>query len=248
MYKKILLACLKTVMVLLVLCNAAGCAIQNRQDPLEKLNRGIYGVNKALDTVVVKPVARAYEAIIPKFIQIMVSNFYQNLHELPNVANDLLQGEFSLARHDAGRFIMNTTWGIGGLFDIAAMAGLERHNQDFGLTLASWGYKESIYFVIPVFGPSTIRDTVGSAATFWMSIPPYLKNVRLRNGLFILNAVDKRTGLLKTEPAIREAVDEYIFVRDAYLQYRQYLITGAAQAEENGVKQNIVPKLEGPPE
>lgn len=239
--------CPKAIILILLLCNT-GCCIKNRQDPLEGLNRGIYGVNKALDTVIIKPTARAYEAIIPRVIRIAVSNFFQNLSELPNIANDLLQGEFCLARHDAARFVINTTWGIGGLLDAAAMAGLERHKQDFGLTLASWGYKESMYFVIPVFGPSTIRDTIGSAANFWMSIPPYLRNVKVRNGLFILNAVDKRVVLLKTEPAIQEAVDEYVFVRDAYLQYRQHLISDA-EMEECIDGQNVpAPKLEGPPE
>jgi phospholipid-binding lipoprotein MlaA len=243
MQKKQTAIYLKTIGIFLLACQLSGCATQNKQDPLEKVNRITYRINKNIDRVIVKPVARAYEALIPKFVRIPIGNFLQNLSEVPNVGNDLLQGKFSLARHDAARFILNTTWGIGGLLDIAAKAGLERHQQDFGLTMACWGYKNSVYYVIPLFGPSTIRDSVGRVVTYFMGIPAYIRDVDIRNQLYILGIVDNRAALLKAEPILGEAVDEYIFVRDFYLQRRQYQISGGEEQTETGSQ----PKLEGPP-
>lgn len=243
MYKIQVPHCAKVVVALLLVCQLAGCVQKNKQDPLEKLNRRTYAVNKALDRVIIKPVAQAYVALIPKFVRIPVSNFFQNLSEVPNIFNDMLQGEFSLARHDAARFVLNTTWGIGGILDAAAFAGLERHQQDFGITLARWGYKNSVYFVIPLLGPSTIRDGVGRVATFYMSVPAYLRNVALRNSLYITNAVVIRSDFLNIEPALGEAVDEYAFIRNAYLQNRQYQINGQ-KLRIDGQK----PNLEGPPD
>jgi phospholipid-binding lipoprotein MlaA len=244
MQKKRVFKPLKITGLLLLVCQLLGCTTQNRDDPLENLNRGTYRVNKILDRVVIKPLAHAYDGLLPKFIRIPIGNFFQNLSEVPNVANDLFQGEFSLARHDTARFILNTSWGLGGLLDVAATGGLERHRQDFGITMARWGYKESAYFVIPIFGPSTIRDTVGRITTYYMSISAYIPDVKLRNGLFVLNVVDTRAALLKAEPAIDEAVDEYVFIRNAYFQHRRYQFK---QSEDNS-KSGQESALEGPPE
>lgn len=220
----------------------SGCG--HPPDRFEPINRAIYQFNKAADRVVIKPVARAYEALIPKPIQISAGNFFQNLSEIPNIGNDILQGNFSNARKDAARFIINSTWGIGGLLDVAQSGGMGRNHQDFGLTLVHWGYKDSSYLVLPFLGPSTVRDGIGRMGTYYMGIPAYLKSVSLRNRLMLTNFVDIRASLLKTDAVMSGAVDEYVFVREAYLQYRQYEISN--QRSTSSGLQDIT--LEGPPE
>jgi phospholipid-binding lipoprotein MlaA len=233
--------------VLFTLSSLMGCGKAPSVDRFEMLNRSTYAFNKGLDRVLIKPVTRAYEGILPKPIQRMVGNFFQNLSEIPNVANDILQGNFPNASYDSARFVLNTTLGIGGLFDVAGAGkrGLERHHQDFGLTLAKWGYKESSYFVLPILGPSTLRDAVGLAGTYYMSVPGHLQSVAWRNRLLVLNYVETRASLLKAEPLIGEAVDEYVFIRDAYLQRRKFLMNGEQEASAASSTQPI---LEGPPE
>jgi phospholipid-binding lipoprotein MlaA len=228
--------------IILAVIHLGGCGKSPLVDRFEMLNRSTYAFNKGLDRVLVKPVSSAYETVIPKPIQAMVGNFFQNLSEIPNLLNDLLQGNLRKAQHDTARFLLNSTWGLGGLFDVAGKGGLARQHQDFGLTLAKWGYKETSYFVLPILGPSTLRDTLGLAVTYEMGIPAHLRSVSLRNSLVLLNYVDTRASLLKAEPIIGEAVDEYVFIRDAYLQHRKYLMNG--EKEES----TLEPVLEGPPE
>jgi phospholipid-binding lipoprotein MlaA len=224
------------------------CQRPGSVDRLECFNRPMYYFNKSADKIAFKPVARIYHALIPQPVQRMVGNFFQNLSEIPNAANDFLQGNFSYVRADLSRFIVNSTWGIGGLLDVAAKGGLPARRQDFGLTLAKWGYKDSTYIVLPILGPSTIRDGIGKVGTYYMGIPAHLKSVRWRNRLLLINFIDVRASLLKIEPALNEAVDEYIFVRDAYFQHRQSEIdnssAGTTRAEANS--QPI--ELAGPPE
>jgi len=225
----------------------AGCInAPDSIDRFESINRPIYSFNRTADRYILKPAARIYEGVLPKPVRQGVGNFFQNLSEIPNIANDLLQGDFKLARMDTSRFIVNSTWGIGGIFDAASRGRhpIERHHQDFGMTLAKWGYKDSSYLVIPLFGPSTVRDGVGRVATYYMGVPAHLKSIRWRNRLFAVNLLNTRAALLKVDPAIGEAVDEYLFVRDAYLQHRHYEITG-------GREMNIETReteLQGPPE
>lgn len=239
-------------LVLLVSSQLLGCLVQNDIDRFECLNRPIYNLNKKMDTYALKPLARIYEGVLPKQMRQMVGNFFQNLSEVPTVGNDLLQGQFAVARQDTARFLLNSTWGIGGLFDVAAKGGakggIPRHHQDFGLTLAKWGYRNSSYIVIPFFGPSTVRDGIGKLATYNMSIPAHLKRVRWRNRLFGLSALDTRASLLKAEPAIDEAVDEYVFVRDAYMQHREFEITGEKHHETEDSVMTREKTLQGPPE
>lgn len=239
----------------------AGCATPEKPDPLECFNRGMHHVHKGLDKAVVKPVASIYDAVLPVILKNRVRNFFDNVMQLPAIVNDLLQGQGQWAKADAARFIINSTLGIGGLFDWASKAGLERHKQDFGRTLHAWGYQNSTYLFIPLLGPSTARDVVGRVATFYMTPYPYLKSVRLRNGLLITNYISERADLLKTEKIIdTAAVDEYIFIRDAYLQSRATDEAGpeseAAFGQENGIPQQggspqgkgALDNLQGPPE
>jgi len=249
---------------LLLLSLLSGCG-KTPQDPLEPLNRGIYGLNKVVDRVLIKTTAQAYEAIIPPGFRKIVGNFFQNLNEIPTTINDVLQGRMKLAAKDAARFVFNTTWGVGGLIDWASKAKLERHQTDFGITLGVWGYKNSWYFVLPFFGPSTYRDTLGRVATTYMSVWPYIESVRWRNGLYILYVIDQRAQYLKLEPVIDvAAVDEYVFIREAYLQQRRAEIldtllpdlsvkpttnaeiVSPTEVEEGGVNTNI-DTLQEPP-
>lgn len=233
----------KLLGIIVAVAHLIGCGKSPSVDRFEMLNRSTYGFNKGVDRFLIKPISRAYEAIIPKSIQTMVGNFFQNLSEIPNIGNDILQGDFRYAQQDTARFLLNSTWGLGGLFDVAGKKGLEKHHQDFGLTLAKWGYTESSYLVLPILGPSTIRDGVGLGVTYEMGIPAHLKSVALRNNLMLLYYIDTRASLLKAEPLIGESVDEYVFIRDAYLQRRKYLISN-----EEAESASEETKLEEPPE
>ncbi len=239
--------CFKALNILLLAVASfgmAGCCRPGSPDRFECTNRPVYALNKAADRVAFKPVARVYEALVPRPLKTMVSNFFQNLGELPTAGNDLLQGNFSGMRTDLSRFVINTTWGVGGLFDWASLGGPVARKQDFGLTLAAWGYKDSSYLVLPFFGPSTVRDGVGRIGTYSMGITSHLHSVRLRNELLALNYLSIRASLLKVDLALNDAVDEYIFVREAYLQHRQ------AEIEGKGTTTSSTPfvPLDGPPE
>jgi phospholipid-binding lipoprotein MlaA len=246
----------KIVLLLGLLITLSGCTFKKKQDPLEGINRGVFVLNKVVDTFVLRPVAVFYSRALPKPIQTGVGNFFQNLREIPNVANDILQWNWHNASNDAARFVLNTTLGIAGLFDVAAKGGLERHRVDFGETLAVWGYKESIYLVLPLFGPSTFRDGVGLGANIYLSVWPYIRPDYIAWNLFVLNQVDERAALLAVEPIFESIVgdeqDEYAFIRNAYLQHRQSQIEalGAKKTTSTGVEASETkqPALEGPPE
>jgi phospholipid-binding lipoprotein MlaA len=222
----------------------SGCSFKNKVDPFEHYNRPMYKLNKVIDSLYIKPAAHAYNKCLPEFFKRTVNNFFQNLGEIPTIANDLLQFKFAHARDDSARFILNTTWGVGGLFDVASKAKIERHHEDFGETLAFLGYKQSAYFVLPIIGPSTIRDTVGRTTNYYMSVWPHLHSESWRYSLLGGNMLDTRVGLLKSDPLLQEqsGIDEYSFVRDTYLQYRQAQINEAKDSTQSTVE------LEGPPE
>lgn len=222
----------------------SGCTFKNPVDPFEGLNRGVFLINRAADRVVLRPVARIYQTVIPCFVQNRINSFFQNLGELPTIGNDLLQGDFCSAYNDISRFVLNSTVGLGGLFDLAEKTGRPRHYADFGQTLGRWGYKDSIYIMLPLLGPSTVRDTIGRAGTYYMSVWPYLKPERLNYTLYGINLVDTRASYLRIEPIIECAtIDEYIFLRDAYFQRRQVEINvpGADVITDTN-------SLQGPPE
>lgn len=212
-------------MIYLVGCT---CVPLKKADPLECFNRGVYGFNKGLDFLVVRPTAHIYQKLMPVPAKIVIENFFQNLREIPTIGNDILQARWQDARVASTRFILNTTLGIGGLFDVAAINGLKSHTNDFGITMAHWGFIESIYIVLPVLGPSTARDAFGAwGVTYYMSVYPYIHSNRLRYSLLGLTFIDTRADFLKHEGAFAEAaVDEYKLVRDAYLQHRAFEING----------------------
>lgn len=212
-----------------------GCAHKgtNPADPYEPFNRKVHKFNMAADAIVLKPIAKVYVRVIPGVVRKGVDNAFNNLDMVPSVANDLLQAEGKWAIKDTWRFIINSSLGVGGLFDVASKFSLPPHYNDLGLTFAKWGDKKSPYLVIPLLGPSTIRDGTGWLFQFALWSPyVYINNDAVAYGLAGLRYVDLRTQLFDSERLMNEALDKYTFIRDAYLQHRNYLIAGAEQ--DNG--------------
>lgn len=202
-----------------------GVAAENPHDPYENFNRTMYTVNKTLDTYVTRPVAQAYDASVPLPAKAGVGNFFGNLGEVWVGANSLMQGKPGDAGDSLARMLVNSTVGIFGLFDVASELGIERHNEDLGQTFAIWGAKESNYVFLPLIGPRTVRDTAGWAIEFFTDPLMGIKNYHTRYGAVALRFVDLRAGLLPADKIVEEAaIDEYAYVRDAYLQRRQNLI------------------------
>ena len=204
-----------------------GCAStsHNPKDPFEPFNRGVYKFNEALDKAVVKPVAKGYNAAMPPPGKMMVSNFFSNLGDIVTTLNDLLQFKVVQAVSDGGRILVNSTIGLYGLVDIASSVGLEKHNEDFGQTLGYWGIGDGPYLVIPLFGSSSVRDSVGLYADDRSGVLRRVSHVDSRNQLYATNLLSKRASLLDQEKILDEAmIDRYSFIRDAYLQHRKSLI------------------------
>jgi phospholipid-binding lipoprotein MlaA len=211
--------------MLLSACISKG---SNPADPYESINRKTHEFNRVFDAIFLKPPAKLYKAIIPAPIRAGVNNFYNNVNMIPTFANDLLQGEWNHAMKDVGRFVINTTYGVGGLFDIASRSKeLPPRSNDLGLTFAKWGDKNSPYIVIPFLGPSTIRDGMGMMFNYTLFTPyPYIPSDTVIYSLLGIRYVDLRSQMLETDRLIEESIDQYAFIRDAYLQHRHFLITG----------------------
>lgn len=210
---------------------ADGASPKHTSDPWEGMNRKIQAFNDTADRWVLKPVAKGYAKITPHLLRRGISNFFVNLTYPLVVVNDFLQGKFHDGASDTGRFIMNTTLGIGGLFDPASGAHLPLHDEDFGQTFAKWGAGSGPYLVIPFLGPSTVRDGLGSAVGFTVQPTRYLiEDNNTRYGMTALNFLEIRASLLDAEQLI--SGDRYIFMRDAYLQRREYLIMDGQVTDE----------------
>ncbi len=193
-------------------------------DPWEPLNRGIYAVNDGLDTITLKPLAKGYKAITPGFVRRGISNFFANLRTPMNIINNLLQGKGRDALSDTARLVMNSTVGVGGLFDPATSAGLEEHNEDFGQTLAKWGVPNGPYVMVPIFGPRTLRDLIALPFDIFLDPLFHYENSSIRDKLWILQGIHLRAKLLVAESTINNSFDPYITIREAYLQNREFHI------------------------
>jgi phospholipid-binding lipoprotein MlaA len=202
-------------------------------DRLERFNRAVYRFNRALDRKLVRPVARGYDKVVPHKVQRRVRHFFTNLQAPMDIVNNLLQGKFVDGFADFGRFLFNSTAGLGGLFDPATRVGLERHPEDFGQTLAVWGVPSGSYLVLPVLGAGTVRD--------WGMYPLDVRTDLLfsafdsdvRTKLLVWRFIATRAALLPAERALDASFDEYVFVREAYLQNRSYQIRdGAPEYDE----------------
>lgn len=203
-----------------------GCATSgNPKDPIEGFNRAMYGFNEAVDTVLIKPVAQGYDAVLPDPVRTGVTNFFGNIADLFIGVNNLFQGKPDQAASDLGRVLINSTIGILGLFDVATEAGLEKHEEDFGQTFGRWGVGNGAYVVLPIFGPRTVRDTVGLVLDMAADPVANVSSVPTRNTLLGLRLVDARADLLPADKVIEEAaLDKYSYVRDGYLQRRRNLV------------------------
>jgi phospholipid-binding lipoprotein MlaA len=192
------------------------------KDPYESMNRKIFNFNDSLDTHFLVPVSKTYNKVMPKPLNRGISNFFSNLNNLPTIGNDMLQGNFYQATSDSWRFFVNSTAGAAGLFDVANNMGLEPNTEDFGLTLARWGYTDTSYVVLPFFGPSTVRDTAGLPVDFlFFSVYGYIQDPRTSYTLYALNIVSNRARLLQYQNLYDQiALDRYAFIRNAYLQQR----------------------------
>jgi phospholipid-binding lipoprotein MlaA len=215
------LTCLALSVLLL-----AGCATgKNPADPFEGFNRGVYEFNEAVDRAILKPVAEGYRFVVPQFVRSSVGNFFSNLNDVVVAVNNVLQGKFKAAYTDLGRVAMNSTIGILGLFDVATEAGIEKHNEDFGQTLGWWGVRDGPFIVLPFFGPSNARDTVGRVGDYFTDVVTYVDPTRSRNVLWGTRTVNRRAELLDASKLLETAaLDPYEFVRDAYLQRRRNLV------------------------
>lgn len=217
---------------LLAVLLLAGCAAtpQNRFDPYESVNRKVYAFNDAADRTVIQPLARGYRAVTPEPARIAVSNVFANFDDAVSMVNHVLQGRFDRSASDLMRVAMNSTLGLGGLIDIATPAGLPSYKTGFGDTLGRWGYQNSAYVVLPFFGPSTVRDTVGRAADMASNPKTYmLREPADSNVASGVDLVSRRANALTLTEATEEAaLDTYSFTRDAYLQYRNTRIGNQA--------------------
>ena len=204
----------------------AGCAgAPSREDPLEPMNRALYQVHDAVDTAVIKPVAQAYIDVVPQLIRTGVSNVFNNLDDLFSAVNGLLQGKLDKFGDDLGRVLLNTAFGLGGIFDLASMVGIERGNEDFGQTFAAWGFPQGPYLFVPLFGPTTVRDGTGVVVRIALGPVGYIPEVPLRNSVYGVGAVDLRAQALSAGAIVdTAALDRYLFIRNGYLQRRRYLV------------------------
>ena len=199
-------------------------------DPFEDLNRDIFAFNEKLDEKILKPTALLYRKVTPQFARTGVSNFFSNLEEIDTTINQVLQGEIKYAFNDAGRFVINTTIGLFGLIDVASKMGLERHEEDFGQTLGVWGISSGPYIMLPFLGPSNPRDLLSRPISSFLSGTFAMEENDVKFTLVGIDALETRERLLDAETLI--IGDNYIFVKDAYVQSREYEINNGSTEDD----------------
>ena len=200
------------------------------KDPFENLNRKTFEFNENLDENFVMPVAEAYSKFPPK-IKIGISNFFNNLEEVDTFVNQLLQGKPKQSINDLTRFLINTTVGLGGFIDVASKIGLERHEEDFGQTLAVWGVGQGPYIMLPVLGPSTLRDTLSRPVSSFLSVTFHMTETDVNIALKGIDAIETREKLLGIESLL--SGDKYSFVKDAYIQSMMYEIKDGIDVKDD---------------
>ena len=218
---------LMIVALSLLLTACAGTQSRNtdpEKDPWEGFNRKVYAFNDGLDRVIVRPIAVGYDKIMPDPFQRGVGNFYRNLDAPVTLLSQLLQGKFKQSLDSLSRFVMNSTIGLLGFFDVATKFGIPFYNEDLGQTLATWGYTDSRYLLLPIFGPSTFRDGFGRLTDSF--IHPVGRAIHGRNewGLWIVRGIDQRARYLEQDAELKQAYDPYVLMRDVWMQNRLYQI------------------------
>lgn len=222
---------LGVIVVTALSLSTATLAQSHPGDPWEPMNRKIYVFNDAIDTVAFEPVARGYQRLVPRFARTGVRNFFDNLANINYFANNLLQLKFDDAMHDTGRFVVNSTLGLAGFIDVASEMGLRKSEEDFGQTLGYWGVDSGPYLVLPLMGNSTVRDSFGMIPDMLLNPVFWLHNEGPRTALYMLERVDTRVEFFAAEDLIRG--DPYLFIRDALLQRREYLVADGQLEEED---------------
>jgi phospholipid-binding lipoprotein MlaA len=203
-----------------------GCAAApNKADPFEPWNRAMYEVHEAVDGALIKPVAKAYVAYMPEVIRTGVANFFGNIDDLFSGINNVLEGRGNEAGDDFGRVLLNTTMGLGGIFDLASMAGIPKDTKDFGITFGKWGVPQGPYLFVPLFGPTTVRDGTGTLVRYFTGPVGFIDYIPLRNSLYGIGYLNLRAQALPAESVLdTAAMDKYRFLRNAYLKNRQYQV------------------------
>ena len=220
---KIRVAALSLVVVTLLGC-AAAPAKKDPRDPWERLNRTTYKFNDKLDKAVLRPISHGYQKVTPQVVRTGVSNFFDNLGYPIVIVSDLLQARFTYFARDTGRLLMNTTLGIGGLLDPATHAGLQKNENDFGLVVGYWGLSKGPYFVIPFLGPGDVRDGLARIPSGYLSPQNYVNNNWIKYSVWAVELLDARYRLIPLEGALDSSYDPYLFMKNAYLQRRDYLL------------------------
>ena len=199
---------------------AANAATED--DPWEGVNRVIFKFNEKLDTYALKPLAQGYQFITPQFLEDGIHNMYRNIGDVRNLANDVLQAKPHAAGVDTARLLMNTTLGVAGFFDVGTKMGLQRNSEDFGQTLGHWGVPSGPYVMLPLLGPSTVRDAVALYPDGFTEPYPYMNDIPARNMAIGMDIIDTRASLLSAEKLVTG--DKYVFIRNAYLQHREFKV------------------------
>jgi phospholipid-binding lipoprotein MlaA len=225
--------CLATASALFALTfSLAGCAslpegsTRDPRDHAERFNRSIYKFNTALDHAILRPVARGYAKVTPHPVRTGVSNFFSNLGYTKTIGNDAFQGHFLDFGSDIARFVVNTTVGIGGLFDPATRFGLDKHDRDFGQTLGKWGLPTGTYLMLPVLGPSDLRDAFGLIPDRFMSIESQITDPVIQASLIVSDKVNARADLLPFDKVVDTAYDPYALMRNVWFQKRDHKVHG----------------------
>lgn len=214
---------MRALLMGLALCATAAQA-QQQADPWEGYNRWVFEFNDDADRLIIRPVARGYDAVMPEFGRVGVNNFFSNFYDFNGALNALLQGRIEQAVNNTFRVVANSTIGVFGLFDVASMAGIPRYETDFGHTLSVWGVPRGNFVMLPILGPSTVRAAFGASVDAYMSPTGQMMNDEAYWGLRVFNVLDIRAGLLDAEEIMTG--DRYVFFRDVYLQSRAVLEAG----------------------
>ena len=204
------------------LFSCSAVAASQTSDPWREANTYVFKWNDYFDQLVVKPTAFAYTTFLPRFMRQGIGNFFSNVDDINVLANDILQLKFAAAAGDSGRLLVNSTVGVAGFLDVASSVGLRKNEEDFGQTLAAWGMDSGPYVMLPVFGASTVRDSFGLVIDTVFNPLQLIEDRSLRLGLFLLDETDSRSDVLALDELITG--NRYLFIREAYLQRREYLI------------------------